>query len=429
MSNDREYPRSSIADGARPPLRDRDADDATSADWQLRPENGAAAHADEDCRLAEALFHAGRQAEAIACCRRALPELADDAAALRICAWVFSNAGCDLEAAEAYRRLLALEPEWGEGWRHLAAALATAGRLEEAIAAALQALAVQPRDDEAAVAAAELLMRAGRNSEAAELLAQAVGDGTTAQLWRVLSAAEMLCGRLQAALAAIDRALERAPENAEYHTHRGHLLWQTGDLAGAAAALDRAARLAPENTEAPRAQLSLLLSAGLVSEATALGGDLLHRFPDDKPAAAAVLHLLAHRLDTLDGEYVTLAAGPERPVRPRRAPSGWPERLRRQRRVIAALIIRETRTRFADLHLGYAWALIEPILHIALLSVMFAMLMRGRPPLGKHFFIFYYTGLIPYLMFVHNGPTPYRTIAESGRLSRLFGCAVIPRSF
>jgi capsular polysaccharide transport system permease protein len=40
-------------------------------------------------------------------------------------------------------------------------------------------------------------------------------------------------------------------------------------------------------------------------------------------------------------------------------------------RVIHALIIRETRTRFGDSRLGYGWALIEPVLHIALLWVIF----------------------------------------------------------
>src|SRR5437762_655418 len=61
-----------------------------------------------------------------------------------------------------------------------------------------------------------------------------------------------------------------------------------------------------------------------------------------------------------------------------------------------ALIIRETRTRFGDAKLGYGWAIIEPVLHITLLSVTFAVLMHGQPPIGTQFFIFYYTGLVRY---------------------------------
>jgi hypothetical protein len=106
---------------------------------------------------------------------------------------------------------------------------------------------------------------------------------------------------------------------------------------------------------------------------------LLHRFPDDQTSAEAVMHLLTHRLDTIEGEYVVLNDGSGRGMRHRRSPPGMLERLRSQRRVIGALIIRETRTRFADAKLGYGWALIEPILHITLLSVTFAVLMNGQP--------------------------------------------------
>ena len=53
--------------------------------------------------------------------------------------------------------------------------------------------------------------------------------------------------------------------------------------------------------------------------------------------------------------------------------------LKTQARVIHALIIRETRTRFGDSRLGYGWALIEPILHItAAVAVFFALLMHGQ---------------------------------------------------
>jgi hypothetical protein len=142
--------------------------------------------------------------------------------------------------------------------------------------------------------------------------------------------------------------------------------------------------------------MSLYLAAGLVTEATVAGGELLHRFPDDKPAAEAMLHLLHHRLETIDGDYVVLGERAGRAARPQHRNPGLLDRLRNQRRVIRALIVRETRTRFADHRLGYGWALIEPVLHIALLSATFAVLMQGRPPIGTHFFIFYYTGLIRY---------------------------------
>ncbi|HTT81519.1 MAG TPA: ABC transporter permease [Stellaceae bacterium] len=419
--------------------------DARSLVLETAPPDAAA-----ECRRAEALLPRGQAAEAIECCRRAWPSVGDDPSLLRICGWVFSNAACHAEAAAAYRRLLELCPQWVEGHRHLSAALAAAGRAEAAIAPAMtasdrapdqpefalhaaQLLVAAQRREEAAgyidramaraageprlvADAAELLMGCGRAGAAAALLADA--DSGDARLLRVLSAAEMVCGRPDAALAAIDRALGLAPDNAEYHLHRGHLLWRLDDLAGAAQAFHRALACDPDAADARRAQVSLYLAAGLVREATAAGGDLLRRHPDDRGSAEAVLHVLNHRLDTLDGEAVVAPGAAREPQLPRPAPA-LNDRLRTQRRVIRALIIRETRTRFAEYKLGYGWALIEPILHIALLSAMFAVLMHGSPPIGRNFFLFYYTGLIPYLMFVHTSSGMSHAITGNAPLLQL----------
>ena len=109
-----------------------------------------------------------------------------------------------------------------------------------------------------------------------------------------------------------------------------------------------------------------------------------------------MLQVLNRRFETLDGDYVVLSERALRPPRAPRPPPGFLETLRTQLRVIHALIIRETRTRFGDAKLGYGWALLEPILHILMLSLVFAVMMRGRPPIGEEFFIFYYTGIIRY---------------------------------
>ena len=84
-----------------------------------------------------------------------------------------------------------------------------------------------------------------------------------------------------------------------------------------------------------------------------------------------------------------------------------------------ALIIRETRTRFADTRLGYGWALIEPMLHIALLSATFAVLMHGTAADRPDFFVFYYTGLIPYHVFVHASTGMSHAMINNGPLLQL----------
>ncbi|MGE0260462.1 MAG: tetratricopeptide repeat protein [Alphaproteobacteria bacterium] len=406
-----------------------------------------------DCKLAEALLHDGRRADALACVRRGFPEAGDDPALLRICAWVFSNCNSHDEAAAAYRRLMELCPDWIEGHRHLSGVLAAAGRVEEAVAPAITAAALLPdnaefalhvagllvdlrrlseaadwamravslaRDgDPGVIDAAEVLMRSGRAEDAATLLRRQAATAATPRLWRVLSGAEMLCGRLEGALDAAERARRAEPHNPEFALHHGHLLWHHGDMSEAAAALAGAARLDPDGRDIKRTQLSFYLDAGLTTEATVAGGDLLHRFPEDAEAAEAVLHLLNHRLDTIDGQYVVLGERVARAPRPPRPEPRLMERLRGQSRVLGALVVRETRTRFADTRLGYGWALIEPMLHIALLSATFAVLMHGTPPIGADFLVFYYTGLIPYHVFVHSSAGMSHALINNAPLLQL----------
>ena len=372
------------------------------------------------CRLAEALFHAGRAVDALACGRRVFDAAGPDRHILDFCAWLFSNCGAHDLAAAAYERMLEARPDWIEGHRHISGSFAAVGLLDRAVAHAVTATRLAPHSGEFAAHAAELLLRAGRIAEAAALAgdaARVVGDDPV--LWRVLSAAEMLAGRVDAALLAVDAAIALAPDNAEYRLHRAHLAFRNGDRAAAAAACREAAALDPGNPAVKRLQLELLLTAGRVTEATALAGTLLAQHPEDTPSAEAARHVLNQRLDAIDGDYIVLrdeAAQFERPVR---ETPGLVDRLRTQMRVIHALMIRETRTRFGDSKLGYGWALIEPIAHIALLSAVFAWLMKGQPPIGGEFFIFYYTGVIPYHIFVHTSSAMTHAVTSNGALLQL----------
>ena len=337
------------------------------------------------------------------------------------------HAGCLLldaerieEAAYYLARAVSIEPQHPQALRALSAAGYSLDRPDEALALALQAASLAPGDSPLAIHAAELLLRAGRADDAAALLDAAIRrDPAEAMLWRLSSAAESLRDAAEAALAAIDRALELAPGNAEYHLHRGHLLYRCGDYHAAAEAIGRAAALDPASQEARRAQLDLLLASGQLAEATAIGGELLRAFPEDEASAEAVLRVLNRRLDTIDGDFVVLGERSRRLPRPPGPPSGMLRRLQTQIRVIHALIIRETRTRFGETRLGYGWALLEPILHIALLSAVFSLLMRGAPPIGAHFFVFYYTGLIPFHVFVHTSTSMMYGVTSNGALLQL----------
>lgn len=78
--------------------------------------------------------------------------------------------------------------------------------------------------------------------------------------------------------------------------------------------------------------------------------------------------------------------------------TGMAGHLRLTVHVVHALIIREFKTRFGQYHLGYLWALAEPVAHVAILSVIFGLRSRMAPA-GIDFPVFLATGIIPFLLF------------------------------
>jgi capsular polysaccharide transport system permease protein len=71
-----------------------------------------------------------------------------------------------------------------------------------------------------------------------------------------------------------------------------------------------------------------------------------------------------------------------------------------QGRVLLALMLRESRTRYGRQRVGYLWALIEPILHIAAFYAIFQYTLR-IVPLGHSLPMFLATGLATYLGFAN----------------------------
>jgi ABC-type polysaccharide/polyol phosphate export permease/Flp pilus assembly protein TadD len=333
---------------------------------------------------------------------------------------LLAGIGLHQDAIGYFSRAAEIEPDDPLVLRHLSGCLLAADNRELALDLALRAHRLAPSDRPTAHHATELLLRCDRCAEAAQLISAALAaDASDTIGYRLLSAAEMLCGRTEEALDAIDRALARAPAEAEYHLHRGNLFYRLARFEEAAAAFDRAALLDPDNPATKRSQLTVYFDSGRYREALAVGGALIRDAPDNEEYARAVLRVLNRRFETLDGDYVLLGERSAPPIRLPRSPSGFCSAAQTQGRVIHALIIRETRTRFGDSTLGYGWALLEPILHILMLSLVFAVLMHGRPPIGTQFFMFYYTGIIPYHVFVHTSSSMTYAVTANGSLLQL----------
>ena len=75
-----------------------------------------------------------------------------------------------------------------------------------------------------------------------------------------------------------------------------------------------------------------------------------------------------------------------------------PRRRFRMPRTIAALMLREMSTTNGRSPGGYLWAVLEPVLALALLSVVFSYMFR-TPALGVNFPLFYATGYLPFMYY------------------------------
>src|SRR5262249_10567928 len=187
----------------------------------------------------------------------------------------------------------------------------------------------------------------------------------------------------------------------------------------AAESFHRTAAIDPSDTDAKRSLLTLYFDSGRFIEALGIGGELIRTSPDNEEYAQAMLQVLHRRFEMFDADYVVLSQRPLRRLRELRLRPTIYTALQSQSRIIYALILRETRTRLADSKLGYGWALLEPVLHIGMLSLVFAVMMRGRPPIGDKFFIFYYTGIVPYHLFVHTSSAMTNAIIGGGPMLQL----------
>ncbi|HGM5587661.1 MULTISPECIES: ABC transporter permease [Pseudomonas] len=69
-----------------------------------------------------------------------------------------------------------------------------------------------------------------------------------------------------------------------------------------------------------------------------------------------------------------------------------------QKSVIFALVLREARSRVGDSRLGALWLLLEPVCHLLIFSILFAML-RARTVADVEYPVFVLVGMAPFLLY------------------------------
>jgi capsular polysaccharide transport system permease protein len=84
-----------------------------------------------------------------------------------------------------------------------------------------------------------------------------------------------------------------------------------------------------------------------------------------------------------------------------------------QARVIASLMLRETRTTFGTSAFGYVWAIITPTASVGLLVFLFSMIGR-QPPFGYSLALFFATGLLT-LQFFNELSAKLMTVFDANR--------------
>ncbi len=155
-------------------------------------------------------------------------------------------------------------------------------------------------------------LRRGAADEALTAARGAVAENASdPDAQRLLAYALRLAGDRDAALLAIDEAIQLAPENADLHLDRAGLLLQERKLDEAQAALARSTGLDPNQFPAYVLQAQLALGRGDLDEAQRLTRTAA-RVADQHPQIAALEGSIAMRRGDADGALATLAAAANR---------------------------------------------------------------------------------------------------------------------
>ncbi len=317
----------------------------------------------------------------------------------------------------------------------LAETMLKQGDLQAALDIANFAVLLAPQDFQVLRGASGVIAQSRNYQRCAELMQRALSlapDHADSQLHYAIILIELR--EYAAARQHLHALLTLQPDSAPGWRNLSSIFAHEGDYAAAAEACERAITLAPETREYVLHYVGLLLVLERIPESYRLLQQLEKQQPNDPVVArllsaaaaiagdndAALQH--AERAYTLAPnnleygqhlEHLQKVRGTldlptvQRRLHPVFPPSIKPRYRRRaaagnMMRVIVSVLIREASTRFGGTRLGYVWAILEPVSHLALLAVVFSFLNTGNhPPIGDSMLVYYFSGVLPYLLFTN----------------------------
>ncbi len=259
-------------------------------------------------------------------------------------------------------------------WYRLGIAHDRLRNLEVAAEYLADAVAIDPENDSQRLLLGDVLIRLGRFGAAIELLSPIPKFADNYRYAARLRAVALYrIGETEEALALLEEVAEIDPLGALTFLEMGRVYLERGDAERAELALARAFRTNPELPGLKSAIGTLERQLGRHMDADA-------GLPD--PQDFAVPEAFAPRLDDAALlQRASLIAG-----------------IASHLRVLRAIILRDMLIRYEHSGIGYMWALVQPLVYIAILDAIYNII--GHPPvIGNSNLQFLISGLLPLLCF------------------------------
>lgn len=182
---------------------------------------------------------------------------------------VLSNLGKLPEAIASYRKAVALKPNLAVAYFNLGIALQELGKLEEAVPNYRKVLALDPNFFEAYGNLGAVLQQQGKLDEAVASYRKALAIHPDAKGHFNLGTALRNQGKLEEAIACYHQALAINPNYADAHSNLGEALFDQGKPEQAIVSYRRALAIEPDNAEANYNLGIFLYDSGQLQEAIA----------------------------------------------------------------------------------------------------------------------------------------------------------------